>query len=138
MKVHDSRRFTGINIALDHPGAVIEVELDDSAAAEAMRVWREQARRILDAVGWADQQTSSRKVEGGIMLVLSAPPDTLHAATEVNDWAWDAANAVLSGGDAPPLNEAADRLSRAIASESNPRLRAEHRLAEFERRYISE
>jgi len=138
MKVHDSRRFTGINIALDRPGAVIEVELEGDAADDAIRVWREQARRILDAVGWADQQTCSRKVEGGIMLALSAPPDTLYAATEVNDWAWDAANAVLSGGDAPPLNEAADRLSRAIASESNPRLRAEHRLAEFERRYISE
>ena len=124
MKVHDSRRFTGINIALDRPGAVIEVELEGDAADDAIRVWREQARRILDAVGWADQQTCSRKVEGGIMLALSAPPDTLYAATEVNDWAWDAANAVLSGGDAPPLNEAADRLSRTIASESNPRLRA--------------
>ena len=85
MKVHDSRRFTGINIALDRPGAVIEVELEGDAADDAIRVWREQARRILDAVGWADQQTCSRKVEGGIMLALSSPPDTLYAATEVND-----------------------------------------------------
>ncbi len=124
MKIHDSRRFTGINVVWDRPGAVIEVVLDGGAADGAIRPWREQARRILDAIGWADQQTSSRKVEGGVMLALSAPPDTLYAATEVNDWAWDSANALLSGGDAPPFDEAADRLSRAIASESNPRLRA--------------
>ena len=124
MKVHDSRRFTGINIALDRPGAVIEVELDESAADDAIRLWREQARRILDAIGWADQETLARKVEGGVMLALSAPPDTLYAATEINDWAWDAADAVLSGSVAPPLDEAVDRLCRAIASESNPRLRA--------------
>ena len=124
MKVHDSRRFTGINVVWSRPGAVIEVELDGGAADDAIRVWREQARRILDAIGWADQETSSRKVEGGVMLALSAPHDTLYAATEVNDWAWDAANAVLSGGDAPPLDEAVDHLCRAIASESKPRLRA--------------
>ena len=124
MKVHDSRRFSGINVIWDRPGAVIEVELDVGAADDAIRVWREQARRMLDAVGWADEQTSSRTVEGGVMLALSAPPDTLYAATEVNDWAWDAADAVLSGCGAPPLDEAVDRLSRAIASESNPRLRA--------------
>ncbi len=124
MKVHDSRRFTGINLVWDRPGAVIEIALDGGAADDAIRLWRAQARRILDAVGWADQQTASRQVAGGVMLALSAPPDMLYAATEVNDWAWDAANAALSGGDAPSLDEAADRLSGAIASESKPRLRA--------------
>ena len=124
MKIHDSRRFTGVNIVWDSPGAVIEVVLDGGAADDAIRLWREQARHILDAIGWADQQTASRQVEGGVMLALSAPPDMLYAATEVNDWAWDAAKAVLSGGDAPPLDEAADRLCRVIAGEINPRLRA--------------
>ena len=122
MKIHDSRRFTGINTVSDHPGAVIEVEGD--AVDQAVPLWRDQARRMLDAVGWADQEIYSRKVEGGAMLALSAPPDALYAATEINDWAWDAAATMLSGGDAPPLDEAADRLSRDIANESNPRLRA--------------
>ena len=88
MKVHDSRRFSGINVIWDRPGAVIEVELDGNAADDAIRVWREQARRMLDAVGWADQQTSSRVVEGGVMLALSAPPDTLSCPpiTEPHNW----------------------------------------------------
>ncbi|MFP6740872.1 MAG: hypothetical protein VCD33_04460 [Alphaproteobacteria bacterium] len=43
MKVHDSRRFSGINVIWDSPGAVIEVELDGDATDDA--IWARSLRR---------------------------------------------------------------------------------------------
>jgi len=123
MKLLESRRLTGPNLLLDRPGAVIEVALEPEEAAAAVAAWREQARRMLDAVGWSGEETAARLFSGGASLAISAPIDALYAATEVNEWAWAAAEASLSG-EMPEIAAGRDALRRLIAQESNPALLA--------------
>lgn len=124
MVVHDSRRLTGPNRWWDRPGAVIELALEDQDCSAVVDAWREQARRILDAVGWEAESLLTRCVQGGAVLLMSAPIDVLYAATEVNDWAWAATEAVLAGEGVPDVAAAAARLREVIAAERNPRLLA--------------
>ncbi len=116
---HESRRLTGPGLLLDRPGAALEIPLDDPERTSAIARWRDAARRMLGAVGWSDEQLAVRTYEGGATLALTAPPDALYAATDLNEWAWDAA----MEGDAG-FAAAADRLRATIAAERNPRLLA--------------
>ncbi len=124
MELLDSRRLTGINIVSDAPGAVIDVALDDSETQLVSGVWQESARAILEAVGWKEERTYTREFAGGASLQISSPIDGWYAACEVNEWAWAETEATLTGGDAPPLEEAAAHLRGLIEAESNPRLMA--------------
>lgn len=125
MKLLDSRRLTGINIVSDTPGAVVDVAFEDAQAQPVIAAWQEKARAILDAVGWSNEVTHVRRFAGGASLQITAPIDGWYAACEVNEWAWQAAEAVLSGGGATPLTpleEAAGSLRALVDAESNPRL----------------
>ncbi len=125
MDVRDSRRLTGPNVLWDRPGAILDVALEDGAAEAAVEAWRRQARRALDAVGWEGEELAWRVFPEGVSLALSAPVDALYAATEVNEWAWEAAAAALAGEKEPgreALDAAAERLRATIAAERNPAL----------------
>lgn len=125
MKLLESRRLTGPNLLLDRAGAMVEVSLEPGEEEAAVAAWREQARRILDAVGWSEEETAARVFPGGASLVISAPIDGLYAATEVNEWAWAAAETVvLRIGDPPDPAEAAGWLRGEIERERNPALLA--------------
>jgi cyanophycin synthetase len=122
----DSRRLTGPNRLMARAGAVIDVTLPESGA-EADRIvaaWRAQARRILQAVGWSGEELHELRFPGGASLAFTAPADALYSATEINEWAWDAALTVASDSVEPPLEDAVAALSARIAREHHPRLRA--------------
>lgn len=121
MKLLESRRLTGPNLLLDRAGAVIEVSLEPEETETAVAAWREQARRMLDAVGWSGEEIAVRTFPGGASLAISAPVDCLYAATEVNEWAWAAAEAGLDGA-VPDIAVGRDALREAIAHEANPPL----------------
>jgi UDP-N-acetylmuramyl tripeptide synthase len=130
VEVRDSRRLTGPNILWRRPGAVLDVRVDDGDDGErAVAQWRRQARRILDGVGWHDEGLADRRFHGGVSLALSAPIDALYAATEVAEWAWEAAAAALRGEPGPDYDEAVARLRVLIAEESNPAVLALQRAA---------
>ncbi len=80
---------------------------------------------MLDGVGWGDEVTRVRRFPGGASLAISAPIDALYAATEVNEWALAAANAVLAGahGARPlePARHASARRSRRSAAPASSR-----------------
>jgi cyanophycin synthetase len=76
---------------------------------------------MLDAVGWHREQLAVRTFAGGASLALTAPPDALYAATDLNEWAWDAALSETRGVPSD-FAAAAARLRDAIAEERNPRL----------------
>jgi cyanophycin synthetase len=101
MQLQDSRRLTGPNHFSDRPGAVLDA-YSGAGEAEAMiarvAAWRRQARRMLDAVGWGREELAVRRFGSGASLFLSAPPDCLYTATEVNEWAWQAAAAGGAAG----------------------------------------
>jgi UDP-N-acetylmuramyl tripeptide synthase len=123
MKLRDSRRLRGANFLWDRPSAILEVDLEprDDGAALA-RVWRAQVERMLPWLDWRTEATCTRVFNGGAMLALSAPMDGLLAATEVNEWAFAAAVAVLDGATEPELQPAASMLRAKIERERNPRL----------------
>ncbi|HSG41009.1 MAG TPA: Mur ligase family protein, partial [Thermoanaerobaculia bacterium] len=119
MNLLDSRRLTGPNLLLNGPGAALEVSLTPEEAASTIHAWREQARRLLDAVGWNNEEVASRSYPGGASLAISAPIDALYAATELNEAAWMAA---VAGGDLADVPRVAERLRAEIAREANPAL----------------
>jgi cyanophycin synthetase len=126
MKLLDSRRLTGPNLLWDLEGAVLDVSLTDEEAGPLVDAWVRQAGRILEAVGWAAEELCARRFPGGANLALSAQIDRLYTATEVNEWAFEAALAAL-GGQEPPaveLDQAASRLREAAETERNPALLA--------------
>jgi UDP-N-acetylmuramyl tripeptide synthase len=135
MKLADSRRLTGPNLLFGGPGAVIELELEGEDPNKLIEAWKTRATQILAAVGWPESQLAYRVHRGGITLAFSAPVDALYAATEVNEWALEAAAADLGEEEPGDLEEASVRLRAEIQSESNPRHRAilqaaaEHRVA---------
>jgi cyanophycin synthetase len=124
MELLDSRRLTGPNLLLEGPGAVIDARLDGADANAVVAAWRELAGAILAAVGWGGEPVAAAVHAGGVSLAFGAPPDALYAATEVNEWAWEAAVARLAGEPEPSVDEAAERLRALIAEERNPRLMA--------------
>ena len=90
MRCLDSRRLTGPNLLWDRPGAVLDVSFDNEDAEYAVETWCKQVRRMLRAVGWEQEQTCVRRFQDGASLAISAPVDALYAATDINDWAWEA------------------------------------------------
>jgi cyanophycin synthetase len=124
MKLLDSRRLTGPNLLLARAGAVLEVSLEPEEAGAAVTAWLENVRLLLAAVGWPEEEIAVRRFAGGASLAISAPIDSLYSATEVNEQAWTATEAAVTGGPAPDLAEETLRLRAAIAQEASPALLA--------------
>jgi UDP-N-acetylmuramyl tripeptide synthase len=122
MNLLDSRRLTGPSLLLDRPGAILDVAFAPEEEAAAISVWAAQVRRMLDAVGWTGAEIAMRRFAGGASLAITAPVDGLYTATEINDWAWGAAEAAVKGLEPPDFHAAAARLRDEIARESNPPL----------------
>ena len=122
MRLLDSRRLPGPNLLWDRPGAVIDVEFGDLPANLVIGAWEQQARKLLDEVGWKDELTCCRRFEGGASLAISAPVDALYTATEINDAAWDAARDLIEGGHRQLLLRVARDLRAEIRDEERPRL----------------
>jgi cyanophycin synthetase len=118
----DSRRLTGPNLVMSRAGAVIDVRFGDADAKELIGEWRHQVKRMLDAVGWEGEQIHVHRYTDGASLAISAPLDALYAATDINDWAWQATRGVLENGDTPAVEADAVRLREAIEEEQNPAL----------------
>ena len=130
-EMRDSRRLTGPNVIWHAPGPVIDIAVDDVEADAARTAWEQALRPLLEGVGWGEEQTEFRKFPGGLSLTFSAPMDALYAACEMNEWAWEAAVAVLDGQPAPDLEEAVDRFKMEIRKESNRPLLRLQRAAVF-------
>ncbi|MEA2604732.1 MAG: cyanophycin synthetase [Acidobacteriota bacterium] len=101
---------------------MLEVSLAPEEAEGAVAIWRENVRRLLEAVGWEGEEVAIRRFQGGASLAISAPIDALYPAAEVNEWAWAATEAALTGGTPRDLEEVAERLRAMIAGEANPAL----------------
>ncbi len=123
-------------------GAVLDVigrRQDESWLAG----WRVRIGRAAAELGWPALRTAVRQHAGGVLLAITAPPDQLFLATEVNEWAVCAALAALdpakrsvfeqalaeAAGEtetAPVLEQSAAlaRFKQLQAAEMNPALRA--------------
>ncbi|MDJ0976773.1 MAG: Mur ligase family protein, partial [Planctomycetota bacterium] len=124
MKMLDSRRWPGVNLLLDRPGAVVDVAVEPEKADALVAAWRRHAGALLQAVSWGDEQLAVRQFEGGATLAFTAPIDALYAATVLNECALDAAICEVEGKPLPNEIEAAADLRGAISDEANPKLLA--------------
>ncbi|HWM89190.1 MAG TPA: Mur ligase family protein [Thermoanaerobaculia bacterium] len=123
MKLLDSRRLTGPNLLWDLEGAVLDVALSDEESGPVTEAWVRQAGRILEAAGWGAEELCVRRFPGGANLALSAQIDRLYTATEINEWAWEAALAAVEPSDAE-VAAVAVRLREATERERHPALLA--------------
>ena len=130
MKLLDSRRLTGPNLLSDREGAILDVSLAPAEADAAIDTWSREARYLLDAVGWEREEIAVRQFPGGASLAISAPIDALYAATELNEQAWEAATAAVTGAASPDAAAAVKCLCAAIDRERNPALLALRAAAE--------
>ena len=122
----DSRRLTGPNILGPKPAAVIDVAVAPADVDAYVDSWRQHAGTMLASVGWDHAMLLERRLPGGVSLGFTAPIDALYAATEINDWAHDAAVAVLAGAAPAGIDSDAIRLRELIEQESNAALVALH------------
>ncbi len=124
VSIYDSRRLTGPNLLHPRAGAILDVSCPEALKEELFAQWAVEAKRVLAAVGWEQEELATRDFPGGASLFMSAPMDALYAATEVNEWALDAWRDRIEGYGDPDLEEGASRLRRFIAEEQNPALMA--------------
>ncbi len=124
VSIYDSRRLTGPNLLSPRPGAILDVSCPGDLRDDLIAFWTAEARRILGAVGWENEELATRTFPGGASLFMSAPVDALYAATEVNEWALDAFRDRIEGYDEPDLEAGAVKLRRWIEEERNPALLA--------------
>lgn len=96
-KLQNLRRLTGANFLMADFGAAAEAEIADAPKPLVMSLWRQSARTLLDAVGWADRKIAMRAFDGGATLQVSAPTDALVAATYLVQGSWDLTIAKLDG-----------------------------------------
>jgi len=121
-RLRDSRRLPGPNLISNRPGAVVDATCAEAEVDAFVEAWVRHARRMLEAVGWSKEEASVRVFRGGASLFLSAPIDGLYAATEVNEWAYDAAKADIRGRGLPDLDKWAGKIGTWIEEEANPAL----------------
>jgi len=138
----DSRRLIGHNRFFDGPGAVLESAAPDTDAA-LVEDWMRRVLRARQKLGWPAGAIVAIPHASGASLAISAAPDQLITATEVNEWALAASLFARSPAreaellaalafeqpdatEAPGLEEAPalERLAARAAAEANPRLRA--------------
>jgi len=135
MKLLDTRRLPGPGIMWSRPSSIADVQCTEREAETLVPVWMAEARHLLDALGWENEQTCSHRFSGGVALLFSAPIDALYAATEVNDYLWQRCEKRLAGNTQVDSQSDLARLSALISEEANPALielhqaAAEHRVS---------
>ncbi|SFN33416.1 UDP-N-acetylmuramyl tripeptide synthase [Dokdonella immobilis] len=139
LSFEDSRRLTGPNLYFSEPGAVLETVGPGADDTRAIAAWRDNVLRMRSTLGWPAAAVSVRAHRGGVALAFAAPLDQLFTATEVNEWAWQAARGVAElfapgHASASDLESAKQMLQRHAAAERNPALMA--LLAAARRRHV--
>ncbi len=115
----DCRRLTGPNILWKRAGAVLDVFFTGFDPLQVIALWRRHCRRVLDAVGWSDQQMIERQFEGGVNLAISAPMDQLYSAIFVAQTAWHFCAGELLEEPCADFEEMVVDLKSVMAREAN-------------------
>lgn len=101
---------------------MLDVAFPGSEGQRLVAAWERRLREVLGLLRWPAIDLAALRWPGGASLAFGAPPDVLYAATEINEWAWDAGVADVLGGAAESPAEAARRLGEAVATERKPAL----------------
>ena len=120
-----SRRLTGANIYSARPGAVLEFIVAPQECQARLEGWHHAMQEILNRIGWQRETIAVRcnTTTGRGGTFLTAPPDGLLAATDVNEQAWLAMEQ-SAASNTPDFADIAARLRVSIQHERDPALTA--------------
>ncbi|MBZ5713566.1 Mur ligase family protein [Nannocystis pusilla] len=104
MRLLDARRLTGVNLDLDGPGAIAEVEFEAGDDVEqAIDTWGLSVTLATRLLGWLTPPVVRRwtapgaATPRGASLTFAAPADALYVAVDITEWAVDSAIRQLRG-----------------------------------------
>ncbi len=115
--VDDSRRLTGKGLDWDYTGAIMDCFVSGIDKQIVVDCWQKHIDTLLTAVGWELQHSQHRIFEDGISFLISAPMDTLYAATEINEAAWALCCDQLLGINSAKIRYESIKNDRAIAKD---------------------
>lgn len=101
----DSRRLLGPNLFFAQTGAMLEsagIEVD----AMLLAAWSQRIAEAAGTLDWPPVRTVIREHASGTQFALTAPPDQLFTATELNEWALCASLVALGRAEAGELEDA--------------------------------
>lgn len=101
---------------------MLDVACPEADRERLVAAWERRLHEVLGLLRWPAPEVAVQRWPGGASLAFASPPDVLYAATEINEWAWDAGVADVTGGAAEPAGAAARRLGEAVAAERKPAL----------------
>ncbi len=122
LTLENARRLTGPGLLWKHPGAVLDVFFHDINSEHLIKIWNQQARRVLDAIGWQNQHAIDRRFDCGVNLGISAPMDQLYSAVFAAQTAWHFCAAELLKQPSGEFKAMISDLQSVMAQEANPRL----------------
>ncbi|MFA3916682.1 Mur ligase family protein [Ruegeria hyattellae] len=122
IQVDDVRRLTGPGLLWDRPGAVMDVFCEDAERDLIARLWERHARRVLDALGWQQENRIVRQFQGGVNLAISAPMDQLYSSIFAAQTAWHFCAAELLGQTPGNFDTMIADVKTVMAKEANPAL----------------
>ena len=120
----DARRLTGPNILWEKAGSILDIACTASEVSRLVPYCESQLRRMLDAVGWGNEEICHVRLKGGVSIAFSAPIDALYAASAINEWVWATCAAEFNGEECPDFASAVAEIRAAIDEEVNPALLA--------------
>ena len=88
IRVDPVRRLTGPGLLWERSGAVVDVHIEGVETKHLLSLWQSHARRVLDALGWLDEDVTCRAFQGGVTLAVSAPQDQLYSAVFAVQTIW--------------------------------------------------
>ena len=122
VKADDARRLTGPGLLWNRPGAVMDVFFTDPDPAAVTALWEKHARRVLDALGWQDEDLIHRSFTGGVNLAISAPMDQLYSAIFAVQTAWHFCAAELFSATPGDFEQMVADVKSVMKKEANPAL----------------
>lgn len=127
LELDESRRLTGPNLLWEHPGALLDVFVEDIDKNRVAECWQDWVYKLLPEVNWQNEETTFRLHTNGISLALSAPMDSLYTACELAEYAWQLCVAELLEADGqeteqPDIDVIVEQLTVALDNEVNVRL----------------
>jgi cyanophycin synthetase len=118
----DFRRLTGPGLLWSNVGANLDILCPNKNLDEVIKVWHQQARRVLDSIGWQSQHIIDRRFDGGANLAISSPMDQLYSAMFACQTAWHFTAAQLLNTVPNNFDVMIDDLNKVMQREANPAL----------------
>jgi len=118
----DFRRLTGPGLLWSHVGANLDILCPREHLDQVILVWRKQARRVLDAIGWTQEKIIDRRFDTGANLAVSSPMDQLYTAMFACQTAWHFTAAELLNVVPNNFDIMVDDLKNVSQREANPAL----------------